>query len=118
MKRSSSCATARPVSSIASFIISRGLLTLRRPAASTRPSGECAPTRSTIAVDTPCWRRSFSTLSSRPAGATRERRNVTERSMISANATTEARIKGQIGQPTAWMIANTLSGLRYAKAEL
>lgn len=52
-KRSSSWTTARPVSSIDSFITSRGLFTLRRPAASTRPSGEWPATRSIICVDTP-----------------------------------------------------------------
>ena len=40
-KRSRSCATMRPTSSIASFITGRGLLTLASPAARTRPSGAC-----------------------------------------------------------------------------
>ena len=38
--------------------------------------------------------------------------------MISASAMTDARIKGQIGQPTAWMIANTRGNLVWVKREL
>jgi hypothetical protein len=48
----------------------------------------------------------------------RERRRVIERSMMSATAMTDARIRGQIGQPTAWMIANTRAHLFMGKARL
>ena len=41
-KRSRSCVTARPTSSIASFITGRGAFTLASPAARMRPSGPCA----------------------------------------------------------------------------
>ena len=44
-KRSRSWVTARPDSSMDSFMISRGLRTLRRPAARTRPRGEVSATR-------------------------------------------------------------------------
>ena len=44
-KRSRSCVTTRPTSSIASFITGRGLFTLARPAARMRPSGPCCAVR-------------------------------------------------------------------------
>ena len=53
--RSRLCAVERPASSIASFITWRGLFSLRRPAASTSPSGESLASLSRMSGVTP-WR--------------------------------------------------------------
>jgi hypothetical protein len=60
-----------------------------------------------MSADTPWRRRSVSTLLSKPAGTTRALRSDTRRSRIRATAMTEVSSKGQMGQPTAWMIENT-----------
>jgi len=52
-------------------------------------------------------RYASTTLSSSPLGTTFSRRSTTDRSMISATATTDVRSRNQIGQPAAWMMANT-----------
>jgi len=91
----------------ASFITGRGARWLRSPAASTRPSGESRCRFSTSCGLTPCLRYASTTLSSSPVGTTFPRRRTTDRSMISATATTDAKSRNQIGQPAAWMMANT-----------
>ena len=68
-KRSSSCVTTRPTSSIASFITGRGLRAFARPAASRRPSGaRWAVFRRSSGVAPTC-RYSASTWSTMPGGA-------------------------------------------------
>ncbi len=107
-KRSRSCVTTRPTSSIASFITGRGAFTLARPAARMRPEralrgglgeelgrGARLPVLVEHAVDHA--RR----------GATTDWRSDHRRSKMSASAMIEARISGQIGQPAAWMMDHT-----------
>ena len=105
-KRSRSCATARPVSSMASLIMSRDSNSCRNPVASTRPSGEERSTRVTISALSCRLRCRLTTSSSMPGGRILRRCSVIARSTIRATVAIEARIRNQMGQPAAWMMEN------------
>ena len=106
-KRSRLWATARPASSMDSFITSGGLLMFFSPAAKMHPSGELSASRVSMLSLTPRCFSSLITSSSKAGGDTRLARRKIERSIINPRAITEARIKNQIGQPAASIIANT-----------
>ena len=105
-KRSSSCTTWRPVSSIASFMISRPICRLARPAASTRPSGELWPSASMWRSLRPCDSTSFQMRSVSSCGMTRLRWSVQRRSSTIATATTEHTTIGHMTGPPARMISH------------
>src|SRR5258705_435447 len=69
-KRSRSCVTTRPTSSITSLITGRGLFTLARPAARILPSGPCWAVRVMSSGVAPFCRYSVRTRSTSPGGAT------------------------------------------------
>ena len=107
-KRSRSCVTTRPTSSMASFMTGRGAFTFARPAARMRPSGPCAAVlREQLGRGAGLPEVDQHACPPCPAGATTDCRSDHRRSNISASATMDAKISGQIGQPAAWIRDHT-----------
>jgi len=86
--------------------VTREGVALRMPAASTEPSTELSASLRSTSSDGRPLRVRPSTSSSSLGGATLTSRRLARRSMISASAAMEHRIKGQIGHPAACMIEN------------
>jgi hypothetical protein len=77
-----------------------------QPAASTRPAASCLELVDDVRL-TCRWNAATARPSAGGAAGSSGRRSARLRSMISARATMDAMISGQIGQPMACTIANT-----------
>src|SRR5581483_4134490 len=88
----------------------------RKPVARTLPSTEFAASLLTTSAAGRPVRVTEITSSSNLGGATRDARKLLNRSMITAKATMEHKINGQIGQPAACMIDNNASPFSHGAA--
>ncbi len=99
-------ATTAPAASICCMAPSRLVRSLRKPAASTLPSGELASSLATTSGVIFRFLQRPSTSVNKVAGTTFLRCNAIPRSIISPSAKMDARIRGIMGQPSSMMMAN------------